>query len=259
MQEQQIVINGISVHYKVVGQGPTILILHGWGRGSDSYSTVQEQLALAGFKVIVPDLPGFGKTNPPHRVWGVDDYTNFVFQFARVLGLQKFVLLGHSFGGQVALKVAVLYPELVQSLILYGAAVIRRKPGTKTIMVRYIAKAGNMMFSVWPLSMIQSFARKILYRILRNRDERYSKGIMKQVGEKILRQDLSAFLGGVKVPTFIIWGDRDDKTPLQDAYILKEGIQGSSLEIIPNAGHRIHQEAPEQFVRYIVNFCYSKK
>lgn len=259
MEEKILSFNGLQVNYKTAGTGPAILILHGWGRGSDSYITVQEQIALAGFQVVVPDLPGFGKTNPPQTVWGVDDYTDFVFQFARVLGLQTFVLLGHSFGGQVALKVAVLHPELVQSLILYGAAVIRRNPSLKTRIVRYIAKAGNMMFFVWPLSMIQGIARKALYRILGNKDERYSKGIMKQVREKILRQDLSAFLEKVKVPTFIIWGDKDVMTPVQDAYILKERIQDSFLEVIPNAGHRVHQEAPEQFVRHIVHFCYSKK
>lgn len=257
MEEKTISVNGLQVNYKIAGVAWPLLMLHGWGRGSDSYVFVQEKIAKAGFQVIVPDLPGFGKTNPPKVAWGIDEYMDFAFEFAKVLGLQKFALLGHSFGGQVALKFAIMHTNMVDRLILYGAAVIRRKPGLKVQIVGYAAKAGNILFSIWPLSMVQSLARRMVYKALGSNDERYSKGIMKDIRKKILCQDLSALFGEVKIPTYILWGDQDDKTPVQDAYTIQENIHGSSLQVVKGAGHRIHQEVPEQFIDAVTSFLRS--
>ena len=93
MREETIEIHGTRVNYKTAGDPPppeasdgrrgAILILHGWGSSSDSWIEVQKNLVQYGYNVVVPDLPGFGKTTPPAEVWGVEDYANFVFSFTK--------------------------------------------------------------------------------------------------------------------------------------------------------------------------------
>lgn len=247
-------IDGIHVQYKVAGQGPLILMLHGWGRGSISYVRVMELLAQQGYQVIVPDLPGFGKTLPPQDAWGVNEYSQFAFQFAQKLSLPKFFLLGHSFGGQVAVKLAIEHPELVRGLILYGAAVIRKEPTTKVKFLQTVARFGNAVFSVFPLSLVKYFMRTAFYRFLGIGSSAYAKGVMREVRNKIVRQDLSHFLPGVSLPVLILWGDKDKSTPLADAHFIKEKIPQASLVVFPGATHLIHQEMPEKFVANITSF-----
>ena len=114
------IIDGLQVAYAEWGLGKPILFLHGWGSSSDSWSKVADEVSRAGFRVLIPDLPGFGKTPPPPQAWGVGEYAAFVEEFARTLNIFPCILAGHSFGGQVAVTLASLRPEretLVKLLI----------------------------------------------------------------------------------------------------------------------------------------------
>src|SRR3989338_49325 len=252
-------INGVDVHYKVVGQGPAVLVLHGWGRGSVSYVEVMEALAQQRYQVITPDLPGFGKTPPPKTPWGVDEYAQFAFQFAQKLTLGKFYLLGHSFGGQIAVKLATEHPELVQKLILYGAAVLRREPGSKIKAMQAVARMGNSVLSIPPFSILKRPMRKAFYRLFGLGSAAYSQGIMKEIRGKIVRQDLSHLLPGISLPVLILWGDKDRSTPLGDAYLIKGKIPHASLVVFRGATHLIHREMPEEFVYHVAKFCSEKQ
>lgn len=255
MREEALNIEGLKVSYKIAGEGPAILILHGWGRGSDSWVEVQTNLVKMGYKVVVPDLPGFGKSSPPLIAWGVDDYVGFAKAFAEQLSLGTFVLLGHSFGGQIALKFALRHPGTLQGLILYAAAVIRRPPSLKARVISVFVKGGNIALSVWPLSLLQQLARKLLYRILGNTDYLYEKGIMKQVRKRVLREDLSSYFSKMQIPTLILWGENDTITPLKDAHMIERAIPGASLTIVPGADHRIHHNMPDEVSKNIVEFA----
>ena len=147
MREKNILINSLRINYKIAGEGPALLILHGWGSSSDSWIKVQETLAEKGYKVIVPDFPGFGKSITPREPWGIDDYTGFIFNFVKETKLKDFFLLGHSFGGRVSVRFASLYPEKIKSLILCDSAGIKPKPGRKTMIIFWLAKVGNAIFT----------------------------------------------------------------------------------------------------------------
>ncbi len=254
MEEKVVTLQGLQVNYTIEGSGPNLLILHGWGRGSEPYAQIQKDIANKGFCVVVPDLPGFGKSAYPQTVWGVEEYVNFILRFADGLGLKSFFLMGHSFGGQVALKFAVEHADSVKGLILCAAAVIRRKPDFKKRVIRFVSNVGSMVFSFWPFSMFSDIAGRAFYRLLGSGDWRYSQGIMKYVRQKVVRHDLSALAPQVTVPTLIVWGDQDQATPVKDAYTLKDKISGSSLRVISGVGHRLYVEAPDVFVESIVQF-----
>ena len=235
----------MSINYKMAGEGPAVLVLHGWGRGSDAWVGVLSMLSGAGYRVIVPDLPGFGKSVPPSTTWGIKEYAEFVKEFANTVGLQEFFLIGHSFGGQTAAMFATLYPQRVLGLILVGAAVVRRKPSLYTRSLRFVAKTGNMFFSFWPFSLLQPIIRKVFYKLLGSSDHLYTKGIMKQVRENVIREDLRYLLSYISQRTLIVWGGQDVTTPTKDAYIIQKLIPGSILKVVPGANHSFNGKESE--------------
>ena len=255
IKEQNISVGGILINYKIAGEGSVILILHGWGRGSDSWVEVQAKLAQAGHRVVAPDLPGFGKSELPQTVWGVDNYVDFVKTFAEKLNLDTFVLLGHSFGGQIAMKFALKHSGMLKGLILYAAAVIRRPPSLGARTIGAFSKGGNAVLSVWPLSFLKPLFKKLLYKILGNTDHLYEQGIMKQVREKVLREDLSPYFSKMQTHTLILWGENDTITHLKDARMMHKAIPGASLAIVPGANHRIHRDMPDEVSKNILQFA----
>ena len=104
-----------------------ILILHGWGSQAERWSEVKELLENGGYRVYVPDLPGFGESLPPPQAWSVDDYVEWVRSFCEKENLSQIFLLGHSFGGSIAIKFVNYFPEKVQGLILVAPKLKRQK------------------------------------------------------------------------------------------------------------------------------------
>ncbi|MFH1584720.1 MAG: alpha/beta hydrolase [Patescibacteria group bacterium] len=254
MKEQALEIQGIRVSYKIAGEGPAVFILHGWGRGSDSWAEVQEALSRKGYLVVAPDLPGFGRTRVPQSAWGIAEYADFVLQFANKLGVDKFVLLGHSFGGQVAVRFAASYPEKIEKLILCAPAAIRREPGPKEVCVKYIAKAGTLVLTFIPSEGLRQLLRKVFASILGRSDYLQAPGIMRKVMEKVIREDLSAIFVNITANTLLVWGEKDRPVPLEDAYFMEKRLPHSVLRVIPGVGHRVHREVPEKLTEFIVQF-----
>ena len=251
MIEEKRIINNLEINYKIIGEGRPLLILHGWGRGSDSWVEVQRLLSIQRYKVICPDLPGFGKSQSPTIAWKVDDYVEWLKNFAISLEIEKFVLLGHSFGGRIAIKFAVRYSEKIATLILYEAAGIKSKKTISQFVFFLISKIGNI-FSFLPF---YSFFRKVFYRfIVRKKDYLKAKGVMKNTFLKVIEEDLTSYLAKISVSTLIIWGEKDKITPLNDAYLMKREIPNSELKIIPEMGHAFHHEAPKRLTQVIYQY-----
>jgi len=254
MHEEKILIDGLKINYKIAGQGPAILILHGWGGSSDSWISVQEILAKEGFKVICPDFPGFGKSETPFEPWGVKEYSKFVLNLTKILELQKFFLLGHSFGGRVAIKFSVLYPEKIKSLILCNSAGIKQKWGFREKFIFRLSKLGNAIFTFPPLKRFKNKFRNLFYIFLRHKDYAKVEGTMRKIFKKVLTEDLLKDLPRIKTRTLIIWGESDKLVPVKYAHIFKEKIESSKLEILPKIGHSPHLEVPEKLAKIIIQF-----
>ena len=222
-------------------------------------------LALKGYRVVVPDLPGFGKTpappspkasegQGPTTVWGVEEYANFVDQFVERLGLVKFVLAGHSFGGQTAIQFAVMYPGRLGKLVLIAAAGVRRTPGVFKKLVMGVAKLASFLLYLVPFEDLRNNIRSALYMLIRRRDYIRTQGVMRDVFKKVITQDLTAKFSKISVPTLLIWGDKDEMTPVQDAYLMQELIPNSKLEIIEGAKHALNFQAPEVLAQKMLEF-----
>jgi len=235
-------------------QGKTILILHGWGSSSEKWREVGKFLSRNNFQVIAPDLPGFGKSPVPPKAWDIDDYVEWVKNFIAQQKLESFFLLGHSFGGSLAIKFVLKYPEKVQKLILVAPACIRKKTLKKQILAKI-----SKIFGFFSFLPFYSLVRKMFYKfIVGKSDYLYFNGVMRESYLKIINQDLSDKLSLLKVPTTIIWGKKDDVVPLKDAYLINKKMANSKLMVIPEGDHDMEQRLPDVLSKKILeNISYN--
>lgn len=256
MEEKTIFVNNLEINYKIAGSGPAILILHGWGVSSERWLRVQEILARKGYKVIVPDLPGFGKSQELTKSFDVTNYYNFVLSFVKKIGLNKFSLIGHSFGGGLAAEFAAENPKMVEALILCDAAILRKtRLNFRQKIAQFLAKIGWPILSLPHIEeTIYPVAKKIVYKIAGVRDYYLAKGVMRETFKKIISEDLQWCLKGIKIKTLIIWGREDKVTLLEDAYLINKKIRNSKLVILPDIGHAPHSKVPQKLSEIIFNF-----
>ena len=267
MEEKQILIDNLKINYKQIGDGSIpIILLHGWGVNSDKYLVLaeylsdfkNEKLKVKNHSVYLLDLPGFGKSDAPSVAWGVDEYAELVKKFAEILKLEKFILIGHSFGGQIAIKFAAKHPEQLKALILTGAARIRHSSTPKQKIFYILAKTGKVIFSLPIVNNLEKSAQKLLYKAAREKDYFLAQGTMKEIFKKVVKEDLTDDLGKITTPTLLAWGRNDHSTPLKDGQLMYSKIQLAGgrikLEIISEANHSLPYQIPEKFAKIVIEF-----
>lgn len=223
---------------------PTLLILPGWGGSSDTWKNF---IALSEryFRVICINLPCFGDEPCPPEEWGVGEYAEFVWkkinQMPDVKGhMSKVVLLGHSFGGQVAVRLAADHPDFFSRLVLMGASAIRPRRQAKRAFWFALARLGKLAFYLPPLRRFEAWGRELLYRAVGTRDYAETSGVKRAVFQKIIREDLTAILPRVTMPTLVLWGAQDRYVPLRYGKKIARLIPQATLRVFPDGRHGLH-------------------
>lgn len=229
---------------------PGIVILHGWGSRVERWQPLKKELEKAGFVVFLPHLPGFGRAAPPQEPWSVLDYANWVQEKLP----KEYFLVGHSFGGRVAIKLASQHPEGLQGLILVDSAGIKPMREWKCPIFLILAKLGKMLFVLPPFLFFKEWAKRWLYYLCHGKDYYQAKGVMKETLKKVVREDLRGDLRKIKVPTLILWGERDKMTPLADGELMGSLIKNSSLKVFPDVGHDLPLKLPRKTAEEVINF-----
>lgn len=238
----------------------TIVLLHGWGRGSKSLGVLKKFLENKGHAVYGFDLPGFGVVPPPAAPWVVDDYVRFVLDFTEQHKLRHFFLFGHSFGGRIAIKFAVAHPEKLKGLILSDAAGITPRPKVKIAVFRFFSRVGNWIFSFFVLSIFRELARGFVYWLSGEHDYYFLQNeVMRETFKKAISEQLRDYLPKIKTPTLILWGKNDKMTLVADAHMMYREIKGSRLEVLEGVGHTPHVECPEKVAGLIDQFIIHEK
>ena len=244
-----VTIDGIDVNYIRMGEGAPVVLLHGGGANAGLFMPTMELLAEK-YTAVAPDLPGFGGTPEPPGVWSVDDYTDFTIRFIERLGLQKVILLGHSFGGRVIIKLANRenLPFAIDKIILTDAAGIKPEKSGKQQAVEQASHLGKKLLSHLP------GAVEKLQSMTGSADYRAATPLMRKILVNVVNEDLTALLPGVRPSTLLIWGDLDTATPLADGQKMEQLLPDAGLAVIRGAGHFAFLDNPALFGSILRSF-----
>jgi pimeloyl-ACP methyl ester carboxylesterase len=246
---QFLTVDGVRVRYVTVGHGKPLLLLHGWGTSLDTFAAMIEDLKRQ-FHITAFDFPGHGGSEMPPATWTVDDFVALTRGVLAELGIQRPSILGHSFGGRVAIKLAAGYPENVDRLVLVDSAGV---PPPQTLKRRLKRLASRFANTVGRLGRPgQAARRKIVARIAS--PDYLSAGPLRGTFLAIVREDLRPVLPGIQAPTLLIWGEADADTTLADARAMERLIPGARLLVIKNAGHFSYLEQYGRFRLAVIPF-----
>lgn len=213
---------------------PTVLALHGWGRTSGDFAAT-----LDGLDAVALDLPGFGATPPPPEPWGAAAYADSV---AGVLDemATPVVVVGHSFGGRVAVHLAASRPGQVERLVLTAVPLLRRRDATR----RKPALAYRVARALHRRGLVSETRMESLRQRYGSPDYRAATGVMRAVHVRVVNETYEAQLAAVACPVDLVWGDDDAEVPVSVAIAAQSLLTDVTLHVVAGAGHHVPLTAP---------------
>lgn len=236
-------IDGLNINYEQTGTGPDVLLLHGWGSSLEVYRSVVSVMSST-HRLTCLDFPGCGKSDTMKSPWTIDDYTDFVLKFIKQTELNNPILVGHSHGGRVIMKLAgtgLISPPKI--ILLDSAGLIPKK----SFKQKMRGKSFKAIKTVLTAPVINKFSGNLLEKARKNygsADYNAAPPVLRQTLVSLVNTDLRDILPNIKCPTLLIWGENDTATPLSDAKIIEGLIPDAGLCVIKNAGHFAFCENP---------------
>jgi len=274
-----ILVDGNRVVYRTAGKGPVVLLVHGLAGSSMTWRHVMPALAER-YTVLAPDLLGQGESDKPRGDYSLGAHANTLRDLMDVLGHQRATLVGQSLGGGVAMQFAHQFPERCERLVLVDSGGLGREvtfylrmltvPGFESVFpllcTSRLRDVGNRVATwlgrlgvrttpasqeIWRsyASLADAESRRAFFRSLRD--------VVDFDGQAV--SALSRLSQAAQLPTLIVWGARDPFIPASHAFVARDAIPGSRLEIFDGVGHYPHCEAPDRFVEVLVDFIESTK
>ena len=263
MAAQTVTLNGIKVHYQVEGEGPDVLLIHGWASSRRMWTHVLANLSNA-YRCWAVDLPGFGESDKPARGWySIPNYTATMRAFIREAGMERARLIGHSMGGMIVLDLAATHPENVERVIALNPVVTGRRAA-----LRPLAHWGpgprllDWTLRLWPRVLQPVLSHPLgesLHggvRHIRRRAEDFTRGTTDSVwgsGRAVITYDLSPRLAHITAPALVIVGDRDHMVSTAEGRLAAERIPGARLSVL-RAGHIVTDDLPGDTLRLVREF-----
>ncbi len=245
----------------------SIVFLHGWGMSGEAMQPLASLFRQKGYTTYAPDLPGFGSALPPTKPWSVDDYVEWLKRYIddfralaphrdrEAISGARVILVTQSFGGRVAIKFVVKYPELVGGLIMCGVPGIKERLSWKRWMLKLAIRFGKWwlkgatweLWVPWPI-------RKYIERKLSRLDYFKVRGVMRETFVKVVKEDLRPSLKNITTPTLLVWGEQDTFVPLSIARSIEKEIPNAKLVVIPNTAHNVYRLQPNLVAQHIFSF-----
>jgi pimeloyl-ACP methyl ester carboxylesterase len=269
-------IHGYRRAFRIAGDGPAILLIHGIGDNSTTWSTVQSKLAQR-FTVIAPDLLGHGKSDKPRADYSVAAYANGMRDLLSVLDIDRVTVIGHSLGGGVAMQFAYQFPQFVDRLILVGAGGVTKDVnialrvaslplGTEALallrlplVLPTVQIAGRVAGTVLGTTKMGRDLAEMM-RILADLPEptassafaRTLRAVVDWRGQVVTMLDRCYLTESV--PVQLIWGSHDSVIPVSHARLAHAAMPGSRLEVFEGSGHFPFHDDPDRFVESVERF-----
>ena len=247
----KIIVQNLATEYQDDGAGNVILFLHGWQDNLHTFDALASLLSSA-HHIIRLDLPGFGQTETPKEIWDLDDYVEFVNHFIQKLHIEVDAIVGHSFGGRIAIKGQATKKLRPRKIILICSAGVAEKRTFRNAALKILVKAAGVITYIPPFIFWREVLRKKMYESIGS--DYLNAGTLKETFLKIISEDLSSSAEKIIIPTLLIWGSNDTQTPLSEGKKLSYIIRGSELKILEKAGHFVHKEQPHVIAKLIQEF-----
>ena len=249
-----ITIDELNINYKTSGPGgraKVAVILQGWGTDMNMYDSVAAAINDR-YRVVQLDLPGFGESDEPPEAWGVDDYCDFFCRFLEEIKVKKAVLIGHSYGGRMIIKMAArsaegsLPFEISKIMLVDSAGVMPVRSAIQNLKVKRYKALRKFLTNERIHSL---FPEVIDYWLSKQGSEDYKKAspVMKACLVKAVNEDLQDIMPSVKQETLLVWGTNDLDTPIEDALVMERLMPNAALVRIEGAGHYSFLEQPALF------------
>jgi pimeloyl-ACP methyl ester carboxylesterase len=229
-----------------------IVLMHGWGCDHTIWAGVEKHLSEKGFRVVSLDFPGFGSNPEPSGPWGMEEYTAWLEGWLIERGIENPVLVGHSFGGRVAIVFASR--NRTDKIVLVDAAGVKPRRSAKYYLKVWSFKALKRLA---PLLMGRERAAAIIERRrakAASADYKAASPTMRGTLSRVVNEDLRRFMPLISAPTLLVWGDKDTATPVRDARIMERLIPDAGLVTFEGAGHYSFLERPAQFAAVLDSF-----
>ncbi len=243
------IVDGLEINYREEGEGPPVLLLHGWGCNGGHWEPVFAALK-ENHRVVAPDIPGFGESEEPPSTWGTKEYASFFEHFMRTLKIEQPVVIGHSNGGRIGIALAA--KGRAAKLILTDSAGIKPKRDISYYAKIYSYKAMKTVLSLPGLSEKKAEILEKRRGKAGSADYNAASEGMRRILSTVVNEDLTPYLQQIRVSTLLIWGSEDTATPLSDGEqmeaILKKNNVDCALIVFNGRGHYAFLEEKQRFI-----------
>ncbi len=236
-------INGMNIYYTECGSGPDVLLLHGWGASSESWKGVMQALAPS-CHLFALDFPGCGNSDLPDKALNIDDYVSLVIEFCIDVGIKNPILIGHSHGCRVIMKLCgsgLMNPKKI--VMIDGAGIKPKANLKKSIKILTYKSVKNIL----SLPLLRNYTKETLNKArahFGSADYSSAPEIMRKTLVNLVNSDMTPYLDGIKASTLLIWGENDTATPLYMAKKIERIVSDCGLCVIKNTGHWSFVESP---------------
>jgi len=254
---REVTVRGIGMHYEVEGpaDGPAVVLVHGLGGRAEDWRKLAPYIAKAGFRVYLPDLPGYGRSEKPADFsYSVRDEADVVVGFLDALDLKQVDLGGWSMGGAIVQHVAADHPERVRRLMLFDSAGIFVLPAWNVELFTPTSAAELDQLDVLLMPNPPKLPGFLARDILRVSDER-AWIIHRAISEMLTGRDATdKLLPGLKMPVLIVWGSADRILPLEQGEAMHGLVPQSEFDLVAGCGHLAPGQCAPQMERQVVGF-----
>lgn len=248
-----ITIDGLNIEYSDSGKGIPVLLLHGWGSSFDVYKGVIAELSNR-CRTVALNFPGCGGSDTMNEPWQLEDYCNLVLKFMEATGLRNPIMIGHSHGGRVILKMAAEEMVKPQKIVLIDSAGLIP---VKSFNQKFRSRSFKVIKSVLTLPVIKDHSEPLLDKARKHygsADYNAAPEVLRKTLVSLVNTDLRDIIHKISCPVLLIWGENDTATPLSDAKIIESLIPDAGLCVIKGAGHYSFCEQPYQTAAILRSF-----
>lgn len=237
----KLTLGSTTIHYVQYGQGKDIILLHGWGQNIEMMKPIGDAFSSK-YRITILDFPGFGESSEPDSAWHVSDYAHILEQLVKALDIKKPIIMGHSFGGRVAIFYSAYHP--IEKLVLFASPCFKvyNSENFKVRTLKALRKLPG-------LDKIGEHMKKYIG----SRDYKAASPSLRATFVNVVNEDLGKYAKEIEEPTLIIWGEQDSEVTYEEEKMIENAMIDAALITLPGT-HYAYLENLGQVIKILESF-----